>query len=75
MLPLWNPGRNLHVDSLGMLWDYKIGDTIPKPPNDGAAVNEDPISMVALVKKQFWATGARVTHVDLPSDVTTGRTY
>ena len=39
MFPLLNPRRNLRVDSLGMLWDYKIGDTIYKPPNDGAKVN------------------------------------
>ena len=46
-----------------MSWQHKTGDTIPTPPNDGATVNKDAISMVALVKKQFWATVATVTHV------------
>mgnify|MGYP000323401416 CR=1 FL=1 len=75
MFPLLNPGRNLHVDSLGMFWDYKTGETIRKPPNDEAKVNSHPIPMVALEKMQFWATGARVTHVDLKSDIATGKTH
>ena len=75
MFPLWNPGRNLHVDSLGMLlWAYKIGDAMRKPPNDEAKVDSHPISMVALEKRQFWATGARVTHMDLQFDIKTGKT-
>ena len=74
MFPLWNPGRNLHVDSLGMFWDHKMGETIHKPPNDGDTVNKHPISGVSLVKVQFLATGARVTHVDLYSDIAAGKT-
>ena len=65
MFPLWNPRRKLHVDSLGMLWAYKIGVVRGKSPNDEAKVDTDAISMVALENRHFWATGAGVTHVDL----------
>ena len=74
MFPLWDPRRKLQVDSLDMLWAYKIGETIRKPPNDEAKVDSHPISMLSLEKLQFWATGARVTHVDLKSDIRTGKT-
>ena len=75
MFPLWNPRRKLHVDSLGMLWANKIGDSIRKPPNDEAKiVYSHPISMVALENWQFSATGARVSYVDLKSDIRTGKT-
>ena len=67
--PLLNPRRNLGVDCLGMLWDYKIGDTVRKPQNDGAKVNTHRGS----TRTDAVATGAEVTHVDLKSDITTGK--
>ena len=65
MFPLWNPRRKLYVDSLGMLWAYKVEVAIGKSTNDEAKVDTDTISMVALEIWHFWATGAGVTHMDL----------
>ena len=75
MLPLWNPHRKLHVDSIGMLGAYKMGGAIGKCPNDEAVVvDTDAIPMVALENRPFLGTGAGVTHVDLRSDITTRMT-
>ncbi len=73
MLPLWHPCRNLRVDSLGMLWDYKIGGAIRKPPSLLMMELKSSHTVAALERMQFSATGAEVTHVDLKSDITTGK--
>ena len=75
MLPLWNPRRKLHVDSIGMLGAYKILGAIGKCPNDEAVVvDTDAIPMAGLENRPFLATGAGVTHLDLRSDITTRQT-
>ena len=71
MLPLWHPCRNLRVESLGMLGDYKIWDTVLKSQNDGA---EDHTHRgIMLDWSLFLANGAWVTYTDPQSEIETGK--